>query len=231
MSSARLEVINDDPAVAPRMSRAIPAALYGIVTSNAYEEFCNKMDELFDSLDAEYRRRKKRFWWMYGAIFSWYMFSLIFGISLVMESDYAALFALIILCATHIGTVWYCTARPAGVKSDAESMRDIRLACDEMTNRTPFVSFHVVLMPTPAAARGAWLQMNTIDHIAVSISASASASATGTAAAAAVSTIMNDTNNEKMNEATDNHQPVVYAQAVVNGNYQPVPHGDGVELV
>jgi hypothetical protein len=224
MSSARLEVINDDPSVAPRMSRTLPAALNDIVAANAYEEFCIKMDELFESLDSEYRRRKKRFWYMYGAIYFWVMFFIIAGINL---EEYA-LFALM-FCAVHIGTVWFFTERPAGVKSDKESMRDIRLECDKMTNRIPFVSFHVVLMAIPAASRGAWLQMNTIDHIAVSISPSASA--TGTASAAAVSAVVNNAYDEKMNEAADNHQPVVYAQAVVSGNYQSVPSGDGVELV
>ena len=63
MSSARLEVITDDPAVAPRLSRSLPAALYGIVPTGAFQLFCDKLDGLFDGLDAEQRRRKRRFWW------------------------------------------------------------------------------------------------------------------------------------------------------------------------
>ena len=52
MSSARLEIVTDEPAVAPRMSRALPAALYGMVNATAFEEFCDKLDELFDQLYA-----------------------------------------------------------------------------------------------------------------------------------------------------------------------------------
>ena len=230
MSSARLEVIADDPAVAPRLSRSLPAALYGIVPTTAFQSFCDKLDGLFDELDAEQRRRKKRFWWMYGAIYLWFMYFFIFHPIYISVADGApeTLYFSLLLCALHIGTVWVCTARPAGAKTDSEVMRDIRSECDEMTNRTPFVSFQVVLMPVPTAARGAWLQMNTVDHIAVSISASASASG----AASAVSAVMAEAHDAKAREAADNQEPVVYAQAVgVNGGYQQIATGSGVDLV
>lgn len=230
MSSARLEVITDDATVAPRMSRALPAALYGIVDATSYQAFCVKLDELFELLYAEQRRRKKRFWWMYGAIYMWFMYFIIFAPIFfnTYDGDSAASGLVpLCLCVIHICTVWACTARPAGVKTDAETMRDIRLECEEMTNRTPFVSFHVVLMPVPTVARGAWLQMNTVDHIAVSISASASA----TGAATVVSAVMADAHGGKVDSATDNQEPVVYAKAVSNGGYQQVATGSGVELV
>ena len=176
MSSARLEVITDDAAIAPRMSSAFPAALYGIVNATAYQAFCVKLDELFELLYAEQRRRMKRFWWMYGAIIMWLMCFITFTPTSYDNGESAAsVLVALCLCVIHICTVWVCTARPAGVRTDAETMRDIRMECEDMTNRTPFVSFHVVLMPIPTVARGAWLQMNTVDHIAVSISASASA--------------------------------------------------------
>ena len=106
-------------------------------------------------------------------------------------------------------------------------MRDIRLECDEMTNRTPFVSFQIVLMPVLTINRGVWLQMTTVDHVAVSISASASASG---AATTAVSAIMADAHGAK--EAVNNQEPAVYAQAVgTNGDYQQVATGNYVELV
>lgn len=235
MSSARLEVITDEPSVAPRMSRALPAALYGIVNAAAFQAFCDKLDGLFDQLDAEQRRRKKRFWWMYGAIYIWIMYFFVFAPIFFTSPGFddsdsfpvASVFVPLLVCAIHIGTVWGYTARPAGVKTDVEVMREIRLECDEMTNRTPFVSFQVVLMPIPTAARGAWLQMNTVDHIAVSISASASA----TGAATAVSAVMADAHDGKVDVAADNQEPVIYAQAVSNSGYQQVANESDVELV
>lgn len=87
-------------------------------------------------------------------------------------------------------------------------------------------NIHVVLMPVRMSARCAWLELNTIDHISVSISASASASVTG--AATLVSTVMADAHDGKVDVATDNQEPVVYAEAASNGGYQ---HGSPIELV
>ena len=216
MSSARLEVIIDEPAIAPRMSRALPAALYGIVNATAFQSFCDKLDALFDQLYTEQRRRKRRFWWMYGSIYAWLMYYIISSPMFFFDSPSDTyVFVSLFLCAIHICTVWVFTARSAGVKTDDEVMREIRLECDEMTNRTPFVSFQVVMMPIPTAARGAWLQMNTIDHVAVSISASASA----TGAATAVSTIIADSHDGKVDKTADSQETAVYAQAVSSGDY------------
>ena len=230
MSSARLEIVTDDPALAPQMSRALPAALYGIVNATAFQSFCDKLDALFDQLYTEQRRRKKRFWWMYGAIYIWFMYFFVFAPIFFSSSGSSSdtyVFVPLFLCAIHICTVWVFTARSAGVKTDGEIMREIRLECDEMTNRTPFVSFQVVMMPIPTAARGAWLQMNTIDHVAVSISASASA----TGAATAVSTIIADSHDGKVDVTADSQETVVYAQAVSSGGYQQVATGTDVEMV
>jgi hypothetical protein len=222
MSSARLEVIKDDAAIPPYMSRGMPAALDGLVSQAAFDEFCDTLDASFDLLDSEHRRRKKRFWWMYGTIHFWIIMSgpLMF---LMGTSSMSMLFLLLslIACVVHITTVWFCTARGTGVKSDKEMMRVVRSECDEMTRRTPFVSFHVVLVPTAAAARGAWLQMETIDHIGVSVSLSASASGVATTANA----VMAHPHDSKIDESSDNNRPVVFAQAVAsstaaNGNYQ-----------
>jgi hypothetical protein len=225
MSSARLEVITDDATIAPRMSRALPAALYGIVDAAAYQSFCVKLDELFELLYAEQRRRKKRFWWMYGAIYMWVLYFIIFTPIFFTSYDdgdsTASGWVPLCLCVIHICTVLVFTARPAGVKTDAETIRDIRLECEEMTNNTPFVSFHLVLMPVRMGARCAWLEINTVDHITVSISASASA----TSSATVVSAVMADAHDGKV---TDNQESVVYAKAASNGNYQ---HGSGNELV
>jgi hypothetical protein len=217
MSSARLEVIKDDAAIPPYMSRGMPAALDGLLSQAAFDEFCDTLDASFDLLDSEHRRRKKRFLWMYVSI----------SFCFIMLSPLVTLTSMIfwpltlIACAVHITTVWFCTARGAGVKSDKEMMRVVRSECDEMTRRTPFVSFHVVLVPTAAAARGAWLQMETIDHIGVSVSLSASASGVATTANA----VMAHPHDSKIDESSDNNRPVVFAQAVAsstaaNGNYQ-----------
>ena len=84
-------------------------------------------------------------------------------------------------------------------------------------------------MPVRMGARCAWLELNTVDHISVSISASASASVTG--AATLVSAVMADAHDGKVDVATDNQEPVVYAKAVSNGGYQQVATGSSVELV
>ena len=222
MSSARLEVITDDDNVAPRISRTLPAALYGDVNVDSFQTFCDRMDGLFDQLDAEQRRRKKRFWWMYGAINIW---AIIFFIFLPMytnfpvyDNSYSIIFYLVAalmpfcLCVICMCTIWGCTAPPNGAKSDAETMRDIRLECEEMTTRTPGVSFHVVLMPVPSGARGAWLQMNTIDHIAVSI-----ASLTSVHGAIGAMAVKHD---GAVEATIGSRKPVVYAKAVADGDYQ-----------
>jgi hypothetical protein len=225
MSSARLEVIKDDAAIPPYMSRGMPAALDGLVSQAAFDEFCDTLDASFDLLDSEHRRCKKRFWWMYATISLYIMISVPWMIFMSMIFITLTLIA----CAVHITTVWYCTARGAGVKTDKEMMRVVRSECDEMTRRTPFVSFHVVLVPTAAAARGAWLQMETIDHIGVSVSLSATASGVATTANAT----MAHPHDSKIDESSDNNRPVVFAQAVAsstaaNGNYQQV---NDVEMV
>jgi hypothetical protein len=224
MSSARLEVIKDDAAIPPYMSRGMPAALDGLLSQATFDEFCDTLDASFDLLDSEHKRRKKRFWWMYATI-SFYFIMLSPLVTLTSMNLMSMIFwpLTLIACAVHITTVWFCTARGVGVKSDKEMMRVVRSECDEMTRRIPFISFHVVLVPTAAAARGAWLQMETIDHIGVSVSLSASASGVATTANA----VMAHTHDSKIDESSDNNHPVVYAQAVAssttaNGNYQQV---------
>lgn len=215
MSSARLEVITDNDNVAPRMSRTLPAALYGNVNVDSFQTFCDRMDGLFDQLDAEQRRRKKRFWWMYGAINIWIISFIIPSFPVFDNSSsilrVAATLVPFCVCVIFMCTVWGCTAPPTGAKTDAETMHDIRLECEEMTNRTPGVSFHVVLMPVPSGARGAWLQMNTVDHIAVSI-------ASLTSVHSAICTMADK--HDGVVEATGSRKPVVYAKAVADGDYQ-----------
>jgi hypothetical protein len=233
MSSTRLEVIKDDTDIPPYMSRAMPAALDGLLSETAFDDFCDKLDPLFDMLDTEHRRRKKRFWWMYASIRLWILAFIIFVTA--SNVDYFP-FALLVF-ALQVGAVWIFTARPRGVKSDKETMRTIRSECDSMTRRTPFVSFHVVVVPKTAAARGSLygscLQMDAIDHIGVSVSSSAAASGVATA----VSVIMNDVSDSKNVESAVQEHPVVYAHAVTslssttNGQYHKLHSDTGVEMV
>ena len=218
MSSARLEIIKDDAAIPPYMSRGMPAALDGLVTLGDFDRFCDQLDSLFDLLDKEHKRRKKRFWWMYGAIYLWFMYFFIFAP--IFELDYFPY--TVLACALHIGLVWVFTMRPSDVKTDKELMRLIRAECDDMTRRTPFVSFHAVLVPVPAAARGAWLQMESMDHIGVSVSMSAAAA--GAAGAASVVVENSSLEVTKRDETSNGGHPVVYAQAMTatRGDYQPV---------
>jgi hypothetical protein len=102
------------------------------------------------------------------------------------------------------------------VKTDKEVMRLIQSKCDDMSNA------YVVLMPVPASADGARLQMDTVDHIGVSVSLSA------LAASAVLEPTGTSKESAKMAESSisrDAGHPVVYAQAVAassRGDYQPV---------
>jgi hypothetical protein len=220
MSSARLEVIKDDATSPPYMSRSMPAALDGLVNAEAFDAFCDRLDVLLDSLDAEHKRRRKRFWYMYGAIYFWFLYFLIFIPTFQMKYvPYTA-----VAFVVHVALVRFCTARPAGVKTDKELTRLIRSECDEMTRQTPFVSFHAVLVPVTVALRCASLQINTVDHIGVSVSLSASASGAATAAVLEP-TSMESTKMAEAASSSDAGHPVVYAQAVASssrGDYQPV---------
>jgi hypothetical protein len=232
MSSTRLEVFTDDPNAAPRISRTIPAALYGIVHATPFRTFCDKLDGLLDQLDAEQRRRRKRFWWMYRSIYIWFLYFVVFApIFFTKVSDSFPIVPLLVslcICVIQLCTVWGFTERRAGVKTDAEVMREIRLECEEMTNRTPYASFQVVVKSVAIVARGWWLKMSTVDHIAVSISSAATA--TGDAATA-VSVVKADTRNSKVDVAADHQEPVIYAQAVSNGGYQQCATGNDLDLV
>jgi hypothetical protein len=125
----------------------------------------------------------------------------------------------------NITAVWVATARRNGVLADKEVMRQVRSECEAMTRRTPFVSFHVILVPVASASRGAWLQMETVDHIGVSVSLSASASGVATA-------IVQEASSSKVEECNANHEPVVYAEAVATSRgYHSVVNEDNVEMV
>jgi hypothetical protein len=203
MSSARLEIIKDDADTPACVSRSMPAALEGLMTQAALDDFCDELDALFVLSHTESQRVKKRSIWM-SALF-WLFLFFCFG-SFMNLRWFIGTF---ILAAVYFGTVWFCTQPGADAKSQKEILQLIRLECDDMTRRTPFVSFHV--------AAGA------INHIGVSISLSATASGIASTSNANVE----HTSDSKNAAASDNHHPVVYAQAVTS---LTTPHGTYQQL-
>jgi hypothetical protein len=222
MASTRLEVVKDDASVSPYMSRSIPAVLEGLLTQASYDVFCGTINGQLDLLDTEHKRRKQRFWYMYVSIRVWIWYVLL---SLPFTSKLNVLYWPIsmMVCVFQLSTIWRITARPTSTKSDKELLRLMRSECETMTRNTPFLSFHLVLIPIAAGARGAYLQMDTVDHIEVSVSRSASASGVTTNESA----LMGDAIDSKTHMlSVDDEHPVVYAHAIipspVRGEYQQV---------
>jgi hypothetical protein len=215
MSSARLEVIKDDAETPACMSRSMPAALDGLLTQTALDGFCDKLDELFVLSHAEFKRVIKRVTWLFGAFYFWLFIIVSFSINSLLNPNLWWFIVTFILTAVYIGIVWMVTQPGAGTKSSKEILQLIRFECDDMTRRTPFVSFHVAA--------------GVITHIGVSISLSATASGVARTSNAT----MEQTSDSKVDESSDNHHPVVYAQAVTSstatsGNYQQL---NDVEVV
>jgi hypothetical protein len=216
MSSARLEVIKGDADTPARLSRSMPAALDGLLKQAALDDFCDKIDELFLVAHAEYKRVVKRLSWMSIAFYIWIVF---FIISIPLMNSWWYIIASTIAMCVYIGIVELCTQPGQIAKFSKEKLRLIRFECDEMTRRTPFVSFHV--------AAG----VVNCNHIDVIISLSLSATASGIATTS--NTITEHTSDSKIYKSSDNDNPVVYAQAVTsstmtNDSYQQL---NDVEVV
>jgi hypothetical protein len=199
MSSARLEVVKGDADTPAYLSRSMPAALDGLLTQTALDDFCDKIDELFLVAHTEYKRVIKRLSWMIIAFYVWIIFIIV---SIPLMNSWWYIIASTIAMCVYIGIVELCTQPGQIAKSSKEKLRLIRFECDEMTRRTPFVSFHV--------AAGAV----NCNHIDVIISLSATASGVATTSNCTIT-----------DQSRDNNNPVVYVQAVTsstmtNGNYQ-----------
>jgi hypothetical protein len=208
MSSARLEVIKDDTDTPAYMSRSMPAALEGLLTQTALDDFCHKLDALFVLTHAECKRVTNLANWMIIALY----FYVLFCIPTMYMIEWCYKIGTFILIAVDIGIIWMMTQPGAGTKSFKEILRLIRFECDEMTRRTPFVSFH--------AAVGTIMHID-IKHIDVSISVSE----TSSGVASGSNAIVECTIDSKIADSSDNHHPVVYAQAVtspttINDSYQ-----------
>jgi hypothetical protein len=200
MSSARLEIIKNNAYNPACMSRSMPAALNGLLTQAALDDFCDKLDELF-VLSHEEHKRGIRFMVNGGYI----LFFL--GVSYGMYMNFWCYIGTVIFTFGFSVYVWLSTAPYIGVKANGRILNLIRFECDEMTRRTPFVSFHVVA--------------GTIKHIDVNISVSTTSSGVATGSNA----IVECTSDSKIAESSDNHHPVVSAQAVtspttINDSYQ-----------
>jgi hypothetical protein len=198
-------LIRDDALFTPAcMSRSMPAALDGLLTQTALDDFCDKLDELLVLSHTESQRVIKR---LILELIATNFFSVFACIFLFLNMSTLIFFSGTSAYWVFLGIVWLCTKPGANAKSSKEIVQLIRFECDEMSRRTPFVSFHV--------AAGA------MNHIDVSISLSAPASGVISTSNARI-----DANYSKIDESSSNHQPVGHcAQTVTtttatNDDYQ-----------
>jgi hypothetical protein len=204
MSSARLEIIKNNAYNPACMSRSMPAALNGLLTQAALDDFCDKLDELFVLSHEEHKRCIK---FMVHGGYGGYFLMMFLGVSYGRYINFWWYIGAVIFTFGFGVYVWLSTAPYIGVKANGRILNLIRFECDEMTRRTPFLSFHVVA--------------GTIKHIDVNISVSATSSGVATGSKA----IVECTSGSKITESSDNHHPVVSAQAVtspttINDSYQ-----------
>ena len=223
MSAARLEVIKDHGEKI-HVSRSMPAALEGLVSSDDFGVFCDKLDSSLQLLKAEQTRIDGQCGWImvasYISFFSFFgLFSLYNPFRSTRYEDNGAilgnLFLTIICTIIVVIVVGLATRRPKGGLPSQELMRILRADCEEMTLNTPHGSFHVVL---------AQIGSKIVDHIAVSLAMTASLGNASVGVASCVAI---------MSSETDTSEEVVYAEAVATKGYQKVSadEGDGIELV
>lgn len=181
MNTARFEIFADDLDTSPYISRSIPAALDGLIDNKAFQDFANELDVLLKLLDTDHQRFRNRYWLvMYGYV------PVYFGIFVL--SLYYPMIGTIFLWVgiIYMASVWlfitYCVKGPKTVE---EILREIRSICEDMSNRTPNVSFHPIIKQVPVGGR----MMETILNIDVSISDNAFAAIAAVAADAAVISI------------------------------------------
>jgi hypothetical protein len=179
MNPVRLDIIQDDAAAAPRLSRTLPAVLYNIVPESSYADFCNKIDPLLSLAADDYKIRARRnLWSNYGAIFWMVWFLICFIGSLSHSIDGSSVpdqYFYITVASFAVGLIYMVIMRiwmntSTGVTPAAQTMQTIRDECAAMTKRTPHASFHVVLTPLATALRAHHLHANPIACIEVSVS-------------------------------------------------------------
>lgn len=178
MNSVRLEIIQDDPTTAPRLSRIMPAILYKYVPERTFIEFCDRIDVLLNAAATDYRCRANRLSWWTPSVIFWVYLIIIMIFSGQFTSDagdlglsYKFLVILIVICVLHLGTIGIWMRRSTGVKPAIETLSEIRAECEAMSNRTPCASFHLVTSPLSMTYLRQYLQKIPIECIEVSISA------------------------------------------------------------
>lgn len=182
MNSIKLEIIEDDAAKAPRLSRVLPAVLYNIVTERSYIEFCDKIDALLAIAAVDWKCRANRLAWSnYGVFFwtLWFVGFFMMNTRYLFDDDsgntppklyYILLLSSFAVCVGYFVVIRIWMVQPTGAPPAAETMQEIRAECEAMTKRTPHASFHVVLSPLATALRGHSFARNTISCIEVSVS-------------------------------------------------------------
>ena len=179
MDPVKLDIFQDDAVTAPRLARVLPAVLYNIVTERSYIDFCNKIDLLLSTAEADYMIRANRLRWSnYGYLFWVLWFSgCYFGVMTRSSDTYTMsdLFfyistASVVACIIFTAAMWIWMNCSTGVTPATTAIREIRDECEAMTNRTPHVSFHVVLTPLATALRAQHSHANPITCIEVSVS-------------------------------------------------------------
>ena len=159
MNEARLEIFADDIDSAPQLSRSLPAALDGLIDYKTFHEFADRIDELLEFLDAEHKRLQNRYWWTLYGLYSFY--PAIFLFHSVLFLVYFGIW-ITYLISVRLYTE-YCRKSP---KSIDEIVKEIRSACEVMTNHTPHVSFRPMFRPFSTGSR----EVDCTEYIYVSIS-------------------------------------------------------------
>ena len=180
MSPIHLEIIQDDPTSAPRLSRVMPAVLYKYVPESSYVEFCNNIDALLSLADTDYRcRARQSSWWSFGVMF-WIYWVFFMFIQVVAHKDdaselsdrfYRFLIVCFAICVLHLGAIriWMC--RPTGVPPAADTVSEIRAECEAMTNRTPCASFHLITSTSSMIILRQYMNKTPIERIEVNVAA------------------------------------------------------------
>jgi hypothetical protein len=110
------------------------------------QKFCDDMDEVLKTVDAiEYQSPSQRFWWVYSLAFCC-LFMVAGNSEMLIQFPYILVTPIIFFHC--IGVAWYEASYTVGGRIGVNLIRDVRLECDAMTDRIPFVTFHAIM--------GAW---------------------------------------------------------------------------
>jgi hypothetical protein len=173
---ARLEIIWDDGF---RVSRTMPAILYGMVDESSFSLFCDQLDAALLCLQIEHQRKRVRASiCLYGIFFCFAAQTLFIQVEYYIPDMHAFDLALafwfvyLIMIAVMVMVI-FCHSDSV----ERQAVAKIRAICEEMSNRLHSqVSFQVVMVPMSVSFRnrgfcGECMSPNhTVDHISVSVS-------------------------------------------------------------